>query len=253
MNFVLFSRITHQTGNSLAARLGIRGGETIPAKANIETLIRWGSSALVSNPINRTINAREAVELAANKFNAIDRLLAHNIAAPRQMKLAGLTEQTLQHITTVGLRLPVLARMFNHTRGKDILLCLQNKDINRAIRWGKQYVTEYIPTAREYRVHVFKDEIIRVSQKILMSRDVYVPYLRNDDHNHTFRNPRKSLSNEEKLTAIQAVRTLGLDFGAVDLVVADDNKHYVLEVNTGPALIDTGLDVYAEKITPLLG
>lgn len=81
-----------------------------------------------------------------------------------------------------------------------------------------------------------------------MSRDNYLPYMRNDDHNHTYRNPRKVLTPEQSETAIKAVQSLGLDFGAVDMVIGDDGNAYVLEVNTGPSLqVETGLEAYTNK------
>ena len=52
---------------------------------------------------------------------------------------------------------------------------------------------------------------------------------------------------EQEQLAIKAVRALGLDFGAVDLILADDTKSYVLEVNTGPALeTASNLDLYIQ-------
>jgi D-alanine-D-alanine ligase-like ATP-grasp enzyme len=43
-----------------------------------------------------------------------------------------------------------------------------------------------------------------------------------------------------------------LDFGAVDLVVDRDNKEYVLEVNTAPALSPLRLQHYAEALRKVL-
>ena len=52
--------------------------------------------------------------------------------------------------------------------------------------------------------------------------------------------PRRSISEQ----AIKAVETLGLDFGAVDLILHNDTP-YVLEVNTAPGLqVDNRLEAY---------
>lgn len=254
MDFILFSGITRQTGNSLAAEIGLRAGERLPNNANLQTLIRWGSSAypeldeIASNVINRAV----AVSLAANKFLSLEALSGSEIPVPKQIKLSSLQDQTLQAIAALGLNLPVLARQESHTRGRDILLCLQNKDISRAIRWGKTHITEYIPTKEEYRVHVFGGQVIKVSRKVLMSREAYVPYLRNDDNNHTYRNTRIKITDNQKQVAIDAVNALGLDFGAVDMVISDNDSPFVLEVNTGPSLIDSGIEIYSNKIREIL-
>lgn len=87
------------------------------------------------------------------------------ISVPNTLPLEMLTQLTLAEVATKGLKFPVLARNIQHTRGKDILLCLQNKDLARAVRWGRTYLVEYIATDREYRVHVFNGAIIRTSQK----------------------------------------------------------------------------------------
>lgn len=246
MHFILYSAITRGTGNSLAQKLGIEGGEAAP-NGPIDLLIRWGSSASVPNIPRKVLNKKEAVALASDKFESLLKLKAANVPVPKMLVLTELQQFTLQEVSARGLKQPILARESKHTQGKDILLCLQNKDLRRAVRWGKNFLIEYIPTDREYRVHVFGNEIIRTSQKVLMSRHNYLPYMRNDDHNHTYRNPRIALTDHHKEVAINSVKALGLDFGAVDMVIGDDGNPFVLEVNTGPSLIENGIDIYEQK------
>ncbi|HEY6950635.1 MAG TPA: hypothetical protein VI146_08510, partial [Nitrososphaeraceae archaeon] len=206
----------------------------------------------VAKTPKNVLNKKEAIILAANKLDSMLKLQADNILVPKSLLLSQLSELTIKEVINKGLRYPVLARTPHHSKGRDILLCLQNKDLVRAVRWGKTFLVEYISTDREYRVHVFKDEIIRVSQKILMSRDDYLPYMRNVDHNHSFGNPKKQLTAEQKAIAIKAVKSLGLDFGAVDLIVGDDGGTYVLEINTGPSLIEIGVDIYKKKVQEII-
>lgn len=246
MHFLLYSSVTVGTGKALAEKLGIVGGSNAP-DSPIDLLIRWGSSASVTKIPKRVLNKKEAIAIAADKFTSLLKLKEGNIPVPKMLPITDLQQLTIKEILSKGLSHPVLARKPKHTRGKDILLCLQNKDIRRAMRWGKTFLIEYIPTEREYRVHVFGNEIIRTSQKVLMSRENYLPYMRNDDHNHTFRNPRVQLTEHQKSVAINAVKVLGLDFGAVDMVISDDGNPYVLEINTGPSLIENGLEIYEQK------
>jgi glutathione synthase/RimK-type ligase-like ATP-grasp enzyme len=56
-------------------------------------------------------------------------------------------------------------------------------------------------------------------------------------------------SEELLLSSIQAVKLLGLDFGAVDIGHRlIDNKFFVFEINTAPGLEGTTLDKYQKVI-----
>ena len=57
---------------------------------------------------------------------------------------------------------------------------------------------------------------------------------------------RKDTDKEKRNAAIKA---LGLDFGAVDIIYNEaEDQHYVLEVNTAPGLEGTTLQKYTEAI-----
>lgn len=253
MDYLVFSKVTAKTGQLLAEKLGIRCGETIPNEP-IRVLIRWGATVASPRRPELTLNKRDAIVAAADKLGAVKRLTEAGVLCPDVLGIQDVARQQnpADFLRRTGWEYPFLARKLHHTRGKDILLCLQNKDVERAIRWGKDYLSKYVPTAREYRVHVFNGEIIRVSQKVLMSRHDYVPYLRNDDNNHTYRNPRIELREQDIAAAKKAVATLGLDFAAIDLIVGDDDLPYVLEANTGPSLIEIGVEVYSDCFQTIL-
>jgi glutathione synthase/RimK-type ligase-like ATP-grasp enzyme len=97
----------------------------------------------------------------------------------------------------------------------------------------------------EYRVHVFKGKVIDVQQK---KRRIGVDansLVRN--HSNGWVYARADIEPPEKLllSAVEAVRLLGLDFGAVDIghrVI--DNKVFVFEVNTAPGIEGTTLQRY---------
>ena len=56
----------------------------------------------------------------------------------------------------------------------------------------------------------------------------------------------KKYSKDMAAIAIAAVKALKLDFGAVDVCIAEDGNPYVFEVNTGPGLEATSFDKYVE-------
>jgi len=71
-------------------------------------------------------------------------------------------------------------------------------------------------------------------------------------HNCSFqlRNPENCrLSIADQKICIDAVNSLGLLFGGVDLLRDKDQNVYVSEVNSAPALNSTNINRYVDKIT----
>ena len=119
---------------------------------------------------------------------------------------------------------------------------------------GCDFYTVYIPNTREYRIHVFQGEIIRVQGKYLDHPDQHTnPYIKNHGQGFRFRTPDRELNTDRREAAINAVEALGLDFGAVDLLVGEDRLCYVLEVNTAPACSPLTARAYVEKFAAWLG
>jgi hypothetical protein len=92
---------------------------------------------------------------------------------------------------------------------------------------------------------VVNDEVIRVQGKFLDNPKQAQAHIRNYATGYRFRAPRRRLKPERLTMAVEAVKSLGLDFGAVDLLVADDGLGYVLEVNTAPSCSPITLGAYA--------
>jgi len=112
-----------------------------------------------------------------------------------------------------------------------------------------------VMNAGEYRVHVFGDEVIlyqKKSRRINEDGEVETAEgmdadVRNLESNWVYRTGNlKRLERVENL-AIDAIKAVGLDFGAVDIIMEEGGHVYVLEINSAPGLgnQDT-LDAYAE-------
>lgn len=116
--------------------------------------------------------------------------------------------------------------------------------------------TRYFPTHLEYRVHVFNGEVIDYVQKKLKlgasKQPGYSPYVRNHPNGWIFARQGVTISDRVREVAVQAVRSLGLDFGAVDLAVDKAGHVVVFEVNTAPGLEGTTITKYAEAINKYL-
>lgn len=243
--YILYSRATSTTGRVLRQSLGVPGGIN-PPTTRVGTLIRWGSTDNVRYMPGRTINKRNALLLATDKLAALRKLQESGVPTPNVYT---------QDVPVAAF--PVLGRAATHRQGTDIVLCMQRADLTRARAAGCTHFSEYIPTTAEYRVHIFQGEALKVSEKVFTGdTEVYVPYIRNFENGYTFRNPRtvpQTMLRIVEQYAAAAVEALGLDFGAVDVLVGDDGYVRVLEVNTGPSLAEGTLNVYGEKFAELLG
>lgn len=104
--------------------------------------------------------------------------------------------------------------------------------------------TRGIKNNGEYRVHVFKEDVILYQKKSrrvdedgnIITADGAEADVRNLASNWVYRTGNlKRLERVENL-ALHAVAALGLDFGAVDIIMDEDGKVFVLEINSAPGL-----------------
>ncbi len=105
---------------------------------------------------------------------------------------------------------------------------------------------------REWRVHVFKGAITYVQKKIRRNGYREDPNYREDVRNHhtgwVYSSSFTDVPNDASLiNAVKAVESMGLDFGAVD-IITKGREAWVLEVNTAPGLTGTTLDTYRHNI-----
>lgn len=126
---------------------------------------------------------------------------------------------------------PVVGRPDRHRAGSQLYLCRGVDECLTASQRGATHFLEFIPDAREFRVHIAFGKSIKIAEKV-----GGVGYIKSRRHGWYFAYPQDF---NHKITlrrvAKQAVESLGLDFGAVD-VLYSSGKFYVLEVNTAPAL-----------------
>lgn len=112
------------------------------------------------------------------------------------------------------------------------------------------YFTEFVPSEREMRLHIFQGRCIGAQNKRWEGEGEQpgIP-IRNHDRGWVFVPLVRSSPNSERIAvAVAAVEALGLDFGAVDLLVTPGGGSCVLEVNTAPGLSERFLDLYVEAI-----
>lgn len=238
--YVLYSGPGHVTGKKIANYLGIDDyGKNDPGR-RVDQLIRWGSSKRIDYiPSDQTINLRRAIATATDKLETLRKLERAGVPVPEFST------------NPRNISYPMLARETTGMQGRDIVPILQQQDLEARGVSGEFY-TEYVPTKLEYRVHVVGNEIVKVSQKVLEEPDDYNPFIRNYETGYRFKNPRTRHPGIQQ--AVAAVNSLDLDLGAVDLIIGEDDRPYVLEVNTAPSLeAGVSLSAYGDKLAEMLG
>lgn len=235
MDFIIYTSEGSETGPRLASFLGIEHGTSMPDQ-RYDHLIRWGSARRVPYiPSNFTVNTRTALCRSTNKLKSLKHMDDAGVPVPP------FSERWRD------LNLPVLGRNTSHMAGRDIHLVLQPKDIPG----DADFYTEYIPKQYEFRVHVFKGQIFKISQKKRMDEPEYDPVCWNYDSGWRFLNP--DIEPHGLQQAIPAVTSHKLDFGAVDIMITPDGDPYVLEVNTAPGCCPSTLEMYGEQIANAIG
>lgn len=182
--------------------------------------INWGrngANTLLNPDISNVTNKRRMRELFRK----------HNVPVPTLFPLALRIEPNFPD--NLELDGWMVGRPDIHMKGRGFWLCKTVGDVRRALRGTRKkraatHFMEYIKAPREYRVHIFLGKSIRISEKSFDE----------DGKDYVTVKPQHNVKHVRK-AAKKAVKAVGLDFGAVD-ILADDENCWVLEVNSAPGL-----------------
>jgi len=119
--------------------------------------------------------------------------------------------------------------------------------------------TKYIRKFAEFRVHIFKNDIIFIQKKKAQAAAVEagtVNYqIRNHQYGWVFSHNDLDIPDQPQLESVakQAVRATKYLYGAVDVIYNKrDNKYYVLEVNSRPGIEGATAIQYANAVVSYL-
>lgn len=251
MRKFLFSyKMGSRGGRELARSLGVRRIKHRNSRyrpRHSDVVVNWGSS--------ETDRLHPATVVNANSYMASNKLTAFN-----KMREEGVRnipffttsyEAALEHISgkVVGRTL-----LSSHS-GQGIVLADNVSELEG--REDIKLFLPYIKKEKEYRVHVFRHEdgcSFDVQQKKKVRGSEATNYqVRN--HSNGWVYCREDVEYDERLfdIALSAVSSLGLSFGAVDIIY---NRYYdklvVLEVNTAVGLEGQTLPLYTYNISKLI-
>lgn len=134
--------------------------------------------------------------------------------------------------------------------GDGIVLYTKDDDQFDEPRFAKLYV-QYKKKKKEFRVHVFKGEVIDITQKKKrkdFDGEVNTK-IRNYANGWVYCREDIEMPKDLQEQATLAVASLGLDFGAVDAIYNEkENKTYILEINSAPGLEGSTIEAYKNAI-----
>ena len=243
-----------RSGAALANALGVRqirlAGSTIHRQRS-KTIINWGNSGRTLPPQglgsgHYTLNPTVLVEIAANKLSTFESLLG-NTRIPEYTTDYETACEWLDEGCTVVER----HQLTGHSgAGVEIV-----EDVEELSADCPLYV-QYVKKQDEYRIHIMGGQVIDVQRKARRSDvpDEDVNWqVRNHQNGFCYMRENVNPDTDVIVQALNAIESLGLDFGAVDVIWnAHQNKAYVLEVNTACGLEGTTLERYKVAFQELL-
>lgn len=245
MTYLLYHNKSSITGKELKRVLGIDGGTDGPS-SRPDRIIRWGNRGELrfnASVTGGVLNTKTASNNASNKQRALELMAAAYVNVP---PMATRFDGEM-----------LIGRTETHMQGNGAFMITSQRDFDLAKNTlGCTHFMAYIPTEREYRIHVFKGNVIAMSEKRMTDHATSL-HIRNFETGWVF-HYLDNVPGDIKELAKTAVSCLGLDFGACDIIQSISGAFYVLEVNTAPSLIKTREDgtlepmpafaIYVEKL-----
>jgi hypothetical protein len=131
--------------------------------------------------------------------------------------------------------------------GNGIIIISKNEELLEVPLYSR-----YIFKTKEFRVHATTKKVLSTSRKIRdPNKQVTSWKIRSHDNGFIFQHNNIQPDEKRDELAIQAIKALNLDFGAVDIIEDKQGQLYVLEVNTAPGLEGQTVQVYIQALKEL--
>lgn len=217
---------------SIAQALQVRrySGEERPQLREEPLVLNWGKGSYPPGFVGfrNWINEPNSVHAAINKLSAF-----------RAMADAGVpcVDFTTERVTAEGWlargeTIAVVCRTkVASSEGNGIVIAREVGQIVDAPLY-----TKYARKVHEYRIHVMNGEVFYATKKAFRNNAEHGLVRSGDDVYFKHLEPGNYPSQVALDAAVGAVRSLGLNFGGVDVGVAKDGSVKVYEVNTAPGV-----------------
>jgi hypothetical protein len=221
-----------QSAPSALAIAEVSDGAIIPVRTG-PCDINWGRRRSESARLNADITN------AVNKCIMRELFAEHDVLAPNLI----VDQEDAERSVADGIRL--VGRPDFHTRGRGFWICDDLASVQQsatgvgrkraATHWYEYVDPDSCP--KEFRVHVFGNDSIRMSLKAHVKFHDYTTVKPPDGL------PKRYIRNAAK----SAMAAVGLDFGVVDILASEDQTRvWVLEVNAAPGLGGTTPQLWAD-------
>lgn len=199
----------------------------------------------------RVINEPFCIAKAVNKIKSFQAMQeAGDVNIPRFTTLKSEAESWFDEDSNAMVFCRVLPSSF---QGKGIVIATKKEELVNAPLYTLRCKKKW-----EYRVHVVLGDIVRIQQKKRLSSE-HLQELGITPNNGLVRSYNQGYRFTTNLDhpldsdiiknmsdqAIKAVKALGLDFGAVDILLNSKGKPTILEVNTAPGIEGGTVEAYA--------
>lgn len=250
------ARIAEKTGANVEARYTLRSGVKVWRK-NFQKQQRGYRPTVDGITINWAVEDPEGVTYNGVVYNEHGVLNASNKPkARRLMAEAGVSipeTTTSRSVASTWLsECSVIRRPSIHHGGADFVVTERCGILPLSGYAGDYYYQKFFRKTHEFRVHGAHGKVLILQEKkpregIEVDLDVPKPW------NHAtgefiFETVNWSNYNKDVCkVALDAIKALGLDFGAVDILYdTDSGEAVVCEVNTSPALEDYAVERYSK-------
>jgi glutathione synthase/RimK-type ligase-like ATP-grasp enzyme len=216
--------------------------------------IRWGCTTKISGE-HDVINSRYAIMAASNKLQSLKIMTEAGVPTVRwdDCMLGSYDEFAYAYEGSQTL----YGRKFYHTKGKDIVTFKNHDSLDQFEKFlQSDFYTVKEEIQREYRVHAIRGETMCTLKYKVKGNGGLDP---NPDNPDQCRNWDAGwwFTTVEGTAALKeigrmAVKCLGLDFGAVDIIQNTKGEYHVLEVNTAPGLDNRRRTWYCEQFNKII-
>ena len=115
-------------------------------------------------------------------------------------------------------------------------------------KYGCDFFVEYIEVVKEFRVHIFRGQIICEFNKDFSHCKQFI-HSKQFGSKLVFGKLDSPYRYDIIDASIKALHGCGLDYGAVDIIADENGKWYILEVNSAPSMAHTIGFLYAERFS----
>lgn len=213
-------------------------------------VVNWGSShPLFIRHDARIINNPDAVAVASSKLYSLRLLSAQKVPC---LEFTQDSDHALEWLIDGS---SVVCRDVDRGHGGNGIRIIRRKDWHTGGRVRPDFgnpvlFTRYFRKQLEVRVHATRDKILAVAEKRKRLGQPGDYWVRSHSRGWIFAEARAEFG-KERVLATEAIKALGLDFGAVDIGIAPDGNSVVFEVNTAPGLEGRTLNAYVDFLREL--